>query len=95
MDRDETEWGTVAWGLFCFAFPSSLSQNFSAVEILVLFEAMLSCVSEMWFMCVNTGISELHQCIFNSAELLLSVMRKVPCFLAQSCLEVLFLQYWL
>lgn len=83
MDRDETEWGTVAWGLFCFVFPSSFSQNFSAMEILVLFEAMLARVSDVVHVC-NTGISELHQCIFSSAELLLSVMRKVPCFLAQS-----------
>lgn len=59
MDRDETDWGAVAWGLFCLVFPSSHGQNFSAVKILVLFEAVLACVSEMGHVC-NTGISELH-----------------------------------
>lgn len=56
MDGDETEWGTVAWGLFCLVFPSSLSQNFSAMEILALFEAVLAHVSEKCFMCVTQAL---------------------------------------
>lgn len=61
MDGDETEWGTVAWGFFCGVFPSPLNQNFSAMEILAVFEAIHVC---------NPGFDDLHQCTLNSAELL-------------------------
>lgn len=56
MDRDETEWGAVAWGLFCFVFPSSLGQNLSAVGILVVFEAVLVPMSERRVMSVAQAL---------------------------------------
>lgn len=59
-------YSTLRFG-FCFVFLSSLSRNFSAMEILVLFEAVLARVSER-FMCVTVFMCELHRCIWNSDQ---------------------------
>lgn len=48
--------GYSSLGIFCLVFPSSLSQNFSAMEILAVFEAVLAHVSEKWFMCVTQAL---------------------------------------